>query len=459
MNSIPKNDALRQSPLTRQGDALARHTGAAGGLVTTAKFAARIKEVVDEKTGEIQRFTFDNKRLEFVPEFTSEQAREARFSLQDSARRLLPDHRVRHCIRTLTNKEGSVGILKDAVSGKAHYSGLQTCSSVWSCPICSAKISERRKLEVRQAIDTHIAAGGGVEMVTLTVRHGRMDVLAELMGKLRVATKKMREHRDYKELRELLDVLGSIRALEVTHGNANGWHPHFHELWLFASPLTVRQRAMLQRSLFSVWKTSSLAAGLPAPSRERGVHVQRADSAAEYVAKWGTEPRWEAASEVTKANSKRGSGKGRTPFDLLRSYGEGDSRSGALFAEFSAAFKGYNQLRWTPGLKALFEITHQTDEEINREDVAKALRVSQVTREQWRLILRQPYQARAVLLRLAETGGHEAVARYVFELLVAQGETDPPRTLGSTPCLRETSLKPKRPSVVVAKSQQLGLRL
>lgn len=432
MDSNVKDAGLRQGAACDAGGREATYGGAGGALVNTAKFAARIKEVVDKKTGEIQRFTFDNKRREFVPEFTSEQAREARFSLQDAARRLLPDHRVRHCIRTLTNKEGSVGILKDAASGKAHYSGLQTCSSVWSCPVCAAKISERRKLELREAIDTHIAAGGGVEMVTLTVRHGRMDVLAELMGKLRVATKKMREHRDYKELRELLDVVGSIRALEVTHGNANGWHPHFHELWLFASPLTVRQRGMLQRSLFSVWKTSSLAAGLPAPSRERGVHVQRADSAAKYVGKWGTEPRWEVASELTKANSKRGSGKGRTPFDLLRSYAEGDSRSGALFAEFSAAFKGYNQLRWTPGLKALFEIADQTDEEINREDVAKALRVSQVTREQWRLILRQPYQARAVLLRLAETGGHEAVARYVFELLAMHGPIDPPRTPDSS---------------------------
>jgi hypothetical protein len=457
VDSNAKDAGLRQGAACDAGGREATYGGAGGALVTTAKFAARIKEVVDEKTGEIQRFTFDNKRREFVPEFTSEQAREARFSLQDAARRLLPDHRVRHCIRTLTNKEGSVGILKDAASGKAHYSGLQTCSSVWSCPICSAKISERRKLEVRQAIDTHISAGGSVEMVTLTVRHGRMDVLAELMGKLRVATKKMREHRDYKELRELLDVVGSIRALEVTHGNANGWHPHFHELWLFASPLTVRQRAMLQRSLFSVWKTSSLAAGLPAPSRERGVHVQRADSAAEYVAKWGTEPRWEAASEVTKANSKRGTGKGRTPFDLLRSYAEGDARSGALFAEFSAAFKGYNQLRWTPGLKALFEIADQTDEEINREDVAKALRVSQVTREQWRLILRQPYQARAVLLRLAETGGHEAVARYVFELLAMHGPIDPPKIRDSSPGPRNTSRQQPRLAKAALAPRQLAL--
>ena len=457
MDSISK-DALKCQALRGSAVASGATEGSAtGALVTTAKFAARIKEVVDEKTGEIQRFTFDNKRREFVPEFTAEQSREARFSLQDAARRLLPSHRVRHCVRTLTNKDGYVGILKDSATGKAHYSGLQTCASVWSCPVCSAKISERRKLEVRQAIDTHIAAGGGVEMVTLTVRHGRMDVLSDLMAKLRNATKKLREHRDYKHLRELLDVVGSIRALEVTHGDQNGWHPHFHELWLFPEPLSVRQRAMLQRLLFDVWKTSSVSAGLPAPSRERGVHIQRADSAAEYVAKWGTEPRWEAASEVTKANSKRGQGKGRTPFDLLRSYAEGNSRSGALFAEFSAAFKGYNQLRWTPGLKAMFEIVDQTDDEIEKEETASAIRVSQVTLDQWRLVLRQPYQARAVLLRLAETGGHEAVARYVFELLVSQAPIDPPKSPDSVPGRRGTSLTPARALEVSAKARQLLL--
>ncbi|TBW03700.1 hypothetical protein E0E52_14515 [Azotobacter chroococcum] len=373
--------------------------------------------MIDEKTGEIQRFRFDHRRREFVPELQPDEVRLARFALQDAARRLLPDHRVLHCVRTLTNKDGFVGIVKDVKTSKAHYSGLQTCGSPWSCPICSAKISERRKLEVRQAVDTHLEAGGGVEMVTLTVRHSRCDVLAELMGKIRKALAKLREHRDYKQLRQLLDVVGSIRALEVTHGDANGWHPHFHELWLFPAPLTVRQRSMLQRLLFDAWSSASVRAGLPAPTRQRGVHIQPADSAAEYVSKWGTEPRWEAASELTKANSKRGSAKGRTPFDLLRAYAEGDSRAGALFAEFAKAFKGYQQLRWSPGLKQAFGIGELSDAEIASEQTEQAERVTQITRDQWRAVLRQPYQARAVLLRLAETGGHEAVVRYVFGLL------------------------------------------
>ena len=32
-----------------------------------------------------------------------------------------------------------------------HYKGLVTCGNVWVCPICSAKIQERRRQEVEQA--------------------------------------------------------------------------------------------------------------------------------------------------------------------------------------------------------------------------------------------------------------------------------------------------------------------
>ncbi|MNZ27761.1 Replication protein [compost metagenome] len=431
MNSEPES-AKEQGAACHRAASGATSAATGAALVTTAKFAARFREVIDEKTGEIQRFTFDHRRREFVPETTADEARTSRFQLQQAARRLLPNTRTAHCVRTLTNKVGGVGILKHKVTGKAHYSGLQTCGSPWNCPVCSAKISERRKIEIREAVNTHVAAGGGVEMVTLTLRHSRQDVLSQLMERLRNARRKMIKHRDYRELRRLFEVLGSIRALEVTHGDANGWHPHFHELWLLPAPLTVRQRATLQRLLFSAWSSASVAAGLPAPSRVRGVHVQQAHSAADYVAKWGTEPRWDSATELTRANSKRSrSAKGRTPFDLLRAYAEGDSQAGALFAEFAGAFKGFNQCRWSTGLKALFGVAEASDAEIAAAQEEPAERVTQITLDQWRAVLRQPYEARTLVLHLAETGGHEAVARYIFDLLLLPTPTA--RIPGSVP--------------------------
>lgn len=393
----------------------------AAALVKNAKFAATIREVIDEKTGEIQRFRFDNKRREFVLDNGGvDEARSARFLLQNASRRLLPDVRVAGCLRKLAG--GSyVAVLQHLETERCHFGGLQTCGSPWTCPVCSAKISERRKLEIREAVDTHVAAGGGVEMITLTVRHGRMDVLKDMMGRLRQALRSMRQHRTYKELRRDFGVLGSIRALEVTHGQANGWHPHFHELWLFDRPLTIRQRMSLRSLLYSVWASSSVAAGLPSPNRQRGVHIQPAKSAAEYIAKWGTEPRWEIASELAKANSKRSrSAKGRTPFDLLRDYAEGeDKQAGALFVEFARAFKGFNQVRWSKGLKAVFGIGEASDEEIAAAQDEPARKLGKLRRRQWRLVLRQPYEGRSTVLQVAESGGFPAVQRFMRSLLLA----------------------------------------
>lgn len=415
----PNVTAPQQATAALQVPSGAKHGQSSGALVKNAKFAATIREVVDEKTGEIQRFRYDTKRCEFVLDAGPDKARSERFMLQNASRRLLPDVRVAGCLRKLAG--GSyITVLQHLETERCHFGGLQTCGSPWNCPVCSAKISERRKLEIREAVDTHVAAGGGVEMITLTIRHGRMDVLSEMMGRLRQALRTMRGHRTYKDLRRDFGVFGSIRALEVTHGQANGWHPHFHELWLFDKPLTIRQRNSLRSLLFSAWSSASVSAGLPSPSRQRGVHIQPASSAAEYIAKWGTEPRWEIGSELAKANSKKSrSAKGRTPFDLLRDYAEGNKQAGALFVEFSKAFKGFNQVRWSKGLKAAFGIVEKTEEEISAEQDEPARKLGLVRMAQWRLVLRQPYEGRATLLQVAESGGFPAVRIFLRSLLVS----------------------------------------
>lgn len=408
------NDSADQLSGAKQGVGV-------GALVKNAKFAATIREVVDEKTGEIQRFRLDHKRGEFVLDLGLDSARSARFMLQNASRKLLPDVRVAGCLRKLSG--GSyVALLQNIETSRCHFGGLQTCGSPWTCPVCSAKISERRKLEIRQAVDTHVAAGGGVEMITLTIRHGRLDVLSDMMHRLRQALRTMRGHRDYKNIRRDFGVIGSIRALEVTHGQANGWHPHFHELWLFDRPLTIRQRDSLRRILFRVWSSSSVSAGLPSPNRQRGVHIQPAKSAADYVAKWGTEPRWDVGSELTKANTKRSKSlKGRTPFDLLRDYSEkSDKQAGALFVEFARAFKGFNQVRWSKGLKDAFGIAEISQEEIAAAQDEPARKLGKVRLRQWKLVLSQPYEGRSTLLQVAESGGFPAVKLFLRSLLLSK---------------------------------------
>ena len=67
-----------------------------------------------------------------------------RFALQSVARSILPKARTAKCLRVPFAR--SVGVFHSQAQESAHYGGLVTCASVWACPICAAKISERRRL-------------------------------------------------------------------------------------------------------------------------------------------------------------------------------------------------------------------------------------------------------------------------------------------------------------------------
>ena len=188
---------------------------------------------------------------------------------------------------------------------KAFYQGLYVCARVWHCPVCAAKISERRRVELKAALHEAGARGMRAHFVTLTVPHGVGDNLQELLGRLSDALKRLScgKHAIKGTIERDLpgEVLhGYIRALEVTHGQ-NGFHPHFH-LILFTSkgvdPL------FLEGAYRAAWQRACRLAGLPVPSWEHGVTVQDGSKAGEYASKWGLE------DEMTKAHMKQTRRKG-----------------------------------------------------------------------------------------------------------------------------------------------------
>lgn len=389
-------------------------------------------EVRDDKTGEIQRLRVVSRRgenvLETYSEFAAINARAARYSAQSSAARLLHDERtprgtqwrVTGCTRRRVAAE--VSILYSAAIKKAHFGGLMVCGSVWTCPPCAAKVSERRKNEVVAATDLHKSQGGGLYLVTFTCSHKRDDDLGVWLAKFSAAKVKMRQWRAYLELKADLGYVGDIRSLEVTYGDANGWHPHEHGLWLTAGVLTVRKLEHMRAELFKLWRRACVSAGLPPPNRKRGVDVRFMESSAEYVAKFGREPRWGAGSEMAKQHSKVGKVLSMTPFDLLRRYHDGSAdgshkRFGALFVQFAKCFFGKRQIIWSRGLKQLFGIVELTDEEVavvEAEDAREVLRISPI---QWRCVLHQKHDVRQILLERAETGGYQAASEYLDDLM------------------------------------------
>ena len=103
-----------------------------------------------------------------------------RFALQSMARAILPESRTAKCLR-IRAFDSDVQVWKSKEHGTASYAGLQTCGSVWTCPVCAAKIAERRRVELLEAMELHKAQGGAVYLLTLTTPHQRGDVLGELL--------------------------------------------------------------------------------------------------------------------------------------------------------------------------------------------------------------------------------------------------------------------------------------
>jgi len=349
----------------------------------------------------------------------SSENRLGRFQRQGVASRLLPDSRTSKCLRYRTSDK--VSILKSKEHNKCHYGNLMQCGSVWSCPICAAKISERRRVELKKAVDQHKASGGSVLLVTFTYSHKREDNLRDLLERQSKAMTWFYSHRSYKELKKRYMKRGRVRSLEVSHGS-NGWHPHIHELWLLN--LNLHDYEVLRSEVFSLWLRACARFNLGLPSEKHGVDIRGGEDAYAYVSKYGLEdkPAWGIESEVTKASSKNGRNGSRSPFQLLDDYADGDKQSAALFVEYAKAFKGKQQLVWSRGLKDQFDLETLSDEELANAKEDDAETVAYIEKDDWLIMLKRStvkHDNRAIILHLCEVGGVDVMISYIRQEVAA----------------------------------------
>lgn len=335
----------------------------------------------------------------------------SRYMLQAAARELMPNERVAKCLRVPVGS--SVDVLYAAAVKAAHYRGLFTCTSVWMCPPCATKISERRRVELQQAIENWQGMGGLVVMATFTLRHTAEDVLEVLVEAFSGALRRVRQGSAWGRLVARFGLVGSVRALEVTHGFEHGWHPHAHVLLFVDGAADV---AGLTDALRTRWIAFLAKRGFDA-TWEQGVHVRVADNAAgDYVAKLGSE--WTVAHEMTKAGIKRAAGENRTVAQLLADYAvNGDQRAGELWQEYARVFKGKRHLQWSDGLRAL--LLPEAEPELSDAELAAvveqdAVVLASLTVAQWRVIVAN--DCRAELLLVAASGDVVAVWAFLGEL-------------------------------------------
>jgi hypothetical protein len=279
-------------------------------------------------------------------------------------------------------------------STKAFYSGLQVCASVWACPICAAKISERRRVELLQGIKNAKSVGLQVMLLTLTVPHGMGDDVRQIVDGILAAWAKTNQGRAGQKIKKIIGLRGHIRAFEVTYGK-NGFHPHIHALLFLDQGMTPES---VQNAFSPLWQQSCQRSGLPVPDLLHGCKVTDGSFAAAYASKWGLE------SEMTKSHLKKGKQGSKSPWDFLRDVtakNDDSEKSAALFRLYADTFKGKVQLRWSNGLRDLLQLdAPETDEEIAARIDEKAVLMADLTDEQWDAIIRT--KSESLILDIAE---------------------------------------------------------
>lgn len=332
-----------------------------------------------------------------------------KFELQNKAKKLLPEHGVCKCCSwVIPNK--NVEIWKSDDDGRAHYRNVETCKSVWVCPVCSSRITERRAKELQSMLD---GKDYQTVMVTYTMRHKRANALSETLETISEAKRSFKSGRQWQDIKEQWGIVGTIKALEVTWSSANGWHPHIHELLILRlkKPLSDAQTIHLETLLTDRWLHVLSRHGGSATS-ESGLTV-KANALDQYIAKFGHSPKddsgkWTLAREVSKAASKRTKSKGGlTPFQILDNSGD-DKQMSALFVEYAAVMKGKRQMVWSKGLRDLLELDGDGEEMPEDEGGEKLIAIPF---GHWQSVVKE--RKRGDLLKVAQTGTIEDIRLFV----------------------------------------------
>ncbi len=151
---------------------------------------------------------------------------EAAHALRSRTRRVTQSRREELCGVSVVSLYPAIEIAQTEDGPRARAIGIAQCGHIWTCPTCSMKLKAERGARIQRAM---LYGDAEWQMVTFTARHTRRDKLKPLLDGLLWALRKMRSHGTLARL-WARKVTASVRAIEITWGKKNGWHPHFHVL-------------------------------------------------------------------------------------------------------------------------------------------------------------------------------------------------------------------------------------
>jgi hypothetical protein len=324
-------------------------------------------------------------------------------------------------INCLWCRAGDVSVVNSIEHQRASYKGLQTCGSVWLCPMCASKIEERRRGEIVHVFAWANSEGLDSSLLTNTFPHGLGDDLADTLRKQAAALATYRQSRSYRQEMKSIGYVAMVRTLEITHGK-NGFHPHTHEVQFHRQKLSETDAQAMRRRLLPAWLHACTKHGLFDPKTDdvnafflHALDVKHGFTAGDYLAKQDDAKGWTPAHEIAKSSSKNGRRSGVHPFQLATRGSPGDDR---LFIEYARATKGKRKLMFSPGLKAKVGLQEITDEQLAARDDDKIQHIANLPPVVWEFIKRteRQHNTRAAVLTAAENEGKDGIARLLHDM-------------------------------------------
>lgn len=236
---------------------------------------------------------------------------------------------------------------------RCYLSGVITCCNTHSCPVCAQRIMRYRSFEIGEAVKDWFAEDpdNTCYLVTFTFRHTIDDRLAFLLKHSADALVYFWGHRTVRNIFDKAYRVGRITGREVRYNLNSGWHPHEHVL-LFC------KKTDFDVSVFQdIWLRGLKSSGLSGIA-DIAFHIEETRSADKYLTK--------VSNEMVLGALKDGRSSGSyAQFQLLSEIYDGSDWAVEPFIEFFSATRGYNALRWSPGLKNRFDIEDLNDKDIS----------------------------------------------------------------------------------------------
>lgn len=351
-----------------------------------------------------------------------------RYKLLDHARTLLRSHniqnskqtkphRTRFCsaVRSFGSDHITITLNNDANNSKAGLSGVQTCGSLCSCPVCHHRKMIEYGYQIRQAFEYAKQNKLVPVMITLTAAHHANMSLAWFRDKFKDAWRKFSSGRPYRRLKEQYGITHWIAAREITRKalRDNGWHYHMHIVLFLDGSLVMENEDFqtLKSDLSDHWTSKLDAVGLDYQPEYAFDLSAGHDVGKHYLTKLGISSKdGDLSYEMTGSENK-----GHTIWDILRHSMYGDQQATSWYLEYVEAMTGENWITSSHGLWKLVEDIELETNEAASDDMTDWMWIDD---DVWRIVVINNQVS--TLLDIAARSRDRSIVWQFLELLKQQ---------------------------------------